>query len=74
MSEELDRASRWGRWQVVRPGASDSLGRSRSVVRCICGSEALVLNHALKKNNTTGCRSALCRKKWEDANKPREPG
>lgn len=72
--EEIDRNSRWGRWQVVRAAARDNIGRSRSVVRCICGSEAIALNHALKRGNTKGCRSVTCRKGWETTQTPKEPG
>lgn len=74
MSEEIERNSRWGRWQVVRPAAKDQRGRARSVVRCICGTEAIVLDHALKRGNTRGCRSVTCRKGWEDAVGIKEPG
>lgn len=73
MSEEIERNSRWGRWQVVRPAAKDHLGRARTVVRCICLTEAIVLNHALKRGNTTGCRSVTCRKNWE-ASQKKDPG
>lgn len=71
---DLERGSRWGRWQVVRPAARDQLGRVRSVVRCICGTEAIVLNHALKTGNTKGCRSVTCRKGWEATQVKKEPG
>ena len=69
-----DRGSRWGRWQVVRPAAKDSMGRARSVVRCVCGTEAIVLDHALTRGNTKGCRSVSCRRQWEEANTPKEAG
>jgi hypothetical protein len=72
---EVDRNSRWGRWQVVRPASNDNLGRARSVVRCVCGTEAIVLNHALRSQNTRGCRSVTCRTGWEAAQAAnKEPG
>ncbi len=53
------------RWTVVRAASSDSHGRARTVVRCKCGTEAIVLENALKRGNTSGCKSVTCRKKWE---------
>lgn len=74
MSETVEPNSRWSRWQVVRSASRDQLGRARSVVKCICESEAIVLNDALVRGNTKGCRSATCRKSWEEAQAPKEPG
>lgn len=70
---DVPRNSRWGRWQVVRPASNDSHGRARTVVRCVCGTEAIVLNHALQSGNTKGCRSVTCRNAWE-ASQTKEPG
>jgi len=49
---------------VIRPATVDRLGRDRYIVQCICGTEAIVLAHALENGNTTGCRSIKCRQAW----------
>ncbi len=62
---DLQKNQRYGRWSVVRAAARDSHGRLRAVVRCLCGTEAIVLENALRRGNTSGCKSVTCRKSWE---------
>lgn len=62
---EIQKNARFGRWVVVRSASRDVHGRQRSVVRCQCGTEAIVLDNALQRGNTRGCKSVKCRKDWE---------
>lgn len=65
MSDGLPKGERYGRWSVIRAASKDHHGRVRSVVRCICGTEAIVLDNALRREHTKGCRSVTCRRAWE---------
>lgn len=65
----VSKNQRYGRWLVVRDAARDEHGRARVVVRCVCGTEAIVLSNALQRGNTNGCRSVTCRKQFESSRK-----
>jgi hypothetical protein len=73
MTKAIEPGDRFSRWSVVRSAAKDQHGRSRTVVRCICRTEAIVLVDALTRGNTKGCKSVLCRKKWEDTQGTNKP-
>lgn len=67
---DVQRGQKFVRWTVVRSASRDDRGRTRTVVRCICGTEAIVLDDALKRGNTNGCRSVTCRKQHEALHGP----
>lgn len=55
---------RFGRYEVVRYAAptQDGGGRMRSsvMVRCVCGTEAVVQERRLKAGESAGCSSKRC--------------
>lgn len=62
----------YGRWNVVRGAAKDNHGRTRVVVSCVCGAEAIVLESALVNGHTTGCKKVACRNAHKPSDAPSE--
>lgn len=65
--------STWGRWTVLRhaapaPRYGAGFARARVHVRCVCGHETDVWVCDLQASNgTRGCRSVVCRARFEAA-------
>jgi hypothetical protein len=58
---EINKGDRFGRWRVARESGVMRGGQRYVPCVCVCGAIGLVYELHLRRGNSTGCGSPLCR-------------